>query len=544
MIIYLFISMVPLKAWNKLWEHPTEAGRIRTPVICRNMNNTGLVTASYWVHDSLPTTIEKPRLKFIETDDAGNDVTKKEIQFYYENTGVVPENVVLHQIAQNPFTSGYILFGAAYEPNSFTTTRSFLMHVDTNLDVQGLFFLGDRYQFFDMTITPVTHRIILSGMNNYDQGLTANARNGVIAVFDQTIALMNVYDLSPSAGGTTATVPRFDNAKCVTSWADNSNQEHVAVAGSYTNMFVVGVDTHWVPQLFVCRLNLDSLGALSHNWQRIINDELNQQLIPMDILADTENEKLVVCGINHLAVSGNTPSSCVPLHEGGLVLFNFNGGLFDYQYKLDGALSYPEGLGSFQPIQCAIKDDTSYIVFCTVDRYRLNSTQFNNVFNFGYFEYSLPSSKVIRLSLKAYVGNTSNYASTILNDFYGTYLNDDYTCGSTVRRIKQYHTPHFGIVWKDAQLNSKLACSWVHQPNVINLIRYDLRIISTVTGFTDSIENCDYLADSVESDVASVNIIELGNPWSSALPFNISSPQLRVPDAVIPEQEFCDGEND
>ena len=73
--IAIFSCVTSLKAWNKVWESTgtNEEGTCRSPIICRNLSNDGLVTASYWYCTNLTST-NKFGMKFLETDDVGDSI--------------------------------------------------------------------------------------------------------------------------------------------------------------------------------------------------------------------------------------------------------------------------------------------------------------------------------------------------------------------------------------------------------------------------------------------------------------------------------------
>jgi hypothetical protein len=109
-------------AWNIVWENNTTTGKCRSPVSCRNLNNDGIVTASFWHHTTLSTFNDRFQVKIIETDDNGSEVYKNSNAFYYSSGfSVAVERIELQKILPNPSEDNYLILGFARDPNNTNT---------------------------------------------------------------------------------------------------------------------------------------------------------------------------------------------------------------------------------------------------------------------------------------------------------------------------------------------------------------------------------------------------------------------------------------
>lgn len=536
MIIYLFISIVPLKAWNRFWQDSAEIGTVRAPVICRNLDDNGFVSAAWWYHVNVTTAIERPRVKFLKVDDNGGEITKTEKQFYYGNTNNIVEHATLQKILPNPSEEGYLLLGTAHDPQNYNSARSFVMVLDQNLSVTNTFFFRDTFCFYDMEISPLTHRILLTGMSNPDDGLVCQSRCGVLVVLNQGFSTLSVNQFQQSLIYS-GSIQRYDCIHALTIWTDTNNIEYVAVSGNITEPKSVGPfppPVTYVPVAYVATMQLNSSGTITHQWyNKLVTDEA-QQFIPADLIVDAENDLITVVG-NISETQYNLVYSTVwSMHMDGS----------DHKLiSMEGTPSTPFGVHQLHPYQIFNLYNGQYAITGWVPDY-YTGTDHDGYYNFYYIKFDILNDNYE--DIHVLLGGASNYLGTIPDGFQGTILNASYPHGGSTNYITVFHVPFFSTIWKDNNDSVQLAFAWIHLPNSSNNLEQAWRIKTTVSGTGDSQEdpeNCQFKTDAAIIKSESPEHQSEQNPWSG-ISMTLPSVNMRAPFNYLPLPINCEGYHD
>ena len=171
MILFLNLLLVsPLGAWNRVWEDVTRPGTARSPVACRNLSNDGTVSATFVFHRQYGLFNEDSRIKFIEVDDAGNEVVKTQLQLF-PDPGMPLDwsnRIELLRILPWPEEDAYLLMGSVHDPNNYNViVGTFLAKLDNVLNTTGgvldcKIFPNPDYSYWDFGISPITNRIVIT----------------------------------------------------------------------------------------------------------------------------------------------------------------------------------------------------------------------------------------------------------------------------------------------------------------------------------------------------------------------------------------------
>jgi len=154
-IIGLFGSSNLLSAWNVLYSSTTSPGKGNCQNICRNISDTGSLTASVWIENGASPIVSM--IRFLEVDDNGDIIKQNVVKLQFPMGSTAVKRIEIHRLLINQDSLSYILFGTAHNPNpNFPSIRSFLMKVDVMLNVVQVQFLDEFFDYYDFTITPVT----------------------------------------------------------------------------------------------------------------------------------------------------------------------------------------------------------------------------------------------------------------------------------------------------------------------------------------------------------------------------------------------------
>ena len=510
-ILCFLFTVQPVMAWNILWDDASHNGRIHSPVICRNLNNNGTVSASFWVHPGF-TGDDKFQVKFIETNDSGAEIAQFRRGVYYKTAGITKQ-IQLHRILPNPSENGYLLLGTAHNPTSGSRlVNSFIISVSSNLNPQSVFFLDSLHQYFDFAISPVSNKIILCGLNKLETGLNCSSRKGVITVLDQSFTCLSINELVqsfPSAG----IIPRFDNVKCMKSWYESGSQkEYIGVAGVITEDSIItpaggGPTTFYIPKTFGAKLELNGNGTVTHSWFSLLDKGGADQFIPTDILIDKNEgmDKMIIIG--NLPLTGiNTCPSIWGLELGtGASVYLLN--------SFEGIpLSGDPGVMHLSIYDINLLSNGNYRILGWAFDYRVAGgvNPIDSGYNFYYFDFN-PSTRQLATDLIYLIGRTKTYLWTLPTGMIS--INTDttywfYTSSYTNVKIIAYFSPHAMISWVDGEYNDQSTVSWINIGSSNTGVQ-QLRLKCTLTGVGDdgqSPASCIY-----QSNIKSYEDVSLAN---------------------------------
>lgn len=506
--IAILSCVTSLKAWNKVWESTgtNEEGTCRSPIICRNLTNDGIVTASYWLCPNL-TSFNKYEMKFLETDDNGNDVNRSEHYFEYGNSSPAPFNnyvqrFELHRIIADGANDRYLVLATAHNPANVSMVSSYIIELDNALAFVSVHLLSGYYQYWDMAIAPLSGDIITCGFNSSNLGLTCSTRVAVIMVMNSSFTAQNTYEFPasvPSAGN----VPRFDNAKCLKIWDDGTN-EYVAVAGNLTAEINRMPGLEYYPKVFMARFTLSS-GALTQTWMKQLDASTTEQMIPADLLIDVNEELITTVG---------SSSTDLSAEEARIWQVDFSGnGVLEGTWEGIG-ITYPYTfkVHNVRPYSIAILNNGNYRITGWADNYYFTSPGVSNRYNFFSVDFD-PVNQTFG-DIDVYLGNSNGYSTIFGTGFYAVDAQLSYYYNSTTCYLASYHTPQFHVTWYDGE-NQQSAWAWPQIPNPsTNNNQHQLRIRCTIAGTGDG-SNCDAFAS--ETDISLNTNPNTSNPgnWGS-----------------------------
>jgi len=549
MIVY-FISFSGnnAKAWNKVWEHSTEHGIVRSPVSCRTLNNDGIVTASFWVHPGIVNNNDKPRMKFIEVDDNGAGVYLTEKNFDWGIQGAVGR-IELHKIIPNPSEENYLLLGTAHNPSNLNQVSSFIAVLDNAVNVTSIYTLP-TYQYWDIAVSPYNNFIVLCGFNKADTLLGCWSRKSILTVFDQTFSCMCVKSMTSQVG--VGNCNRFDIAKCLTTWYDaNEEKEYVAVAGNTTWDSAFGGLYSWgpvsikTPKTYVALSELSNSGILTMNWIRWLdywNREYNQ-MIPTDIMIDESNSRLNIVGTNAEGTSiGLNFSSIWSLGTNGNPIFNsqFEGNPSSLLYTHDLFVQ-----------QITLKATGKYLLSGWSPEYYYTGGIVDGKYN--YFVAEFDTSDNTAGNIYNFIGKTSTYAGVNPSGYYGVNANINYVIwagvpvpGFQTVKINQFHDYTSLVSWRDDNNDDQFAFSWLNFKSTSVPYEEQLRIKSSVSGGSDNDDYCYGIQHEWGLNGGTPRQqTPPGNPnWDTESNINTVIVSLRSPAARIPSSQDCDGDYD
>ncbi len=113
-LLFNLLLISSLSAWNRVWENTTRPGAVRSPVACRNLSGSGTVTASFVHHYFVSGFSPTSNIKFIEVDDAGNEVIKSEMELWLGGTR--SDRIELLRIVPWSQEDAYLLMGSVHDP--------------------------------------------------------------------------------------------------------------------------------------------------------------------------------------------------------------------------------------------------------------------------------------------------------------------------------------------------------------------------------------------------------------------------------------------
>lgn len=506
-VILALLGVAPLNSsfgWNKLWEHPTKNDLINTPVICRNLNNDGQVTAIFWSEIATGGTPSDPRIKILETDDNGNEVFENQTRFNWATTSNPFARVELHKIIKNPSEDGYLILGTVHNPSpNSPLVNTFVVVLDNTTAVTNVYFIEGLYHYWDIAVSELgSPKVILSGFNFPQSGLDTTTREAVVSVFDQTFAELSTYSMGVPFG-TAGNINRFDVAKCLEIY-NNGIDEWVVVAGQRT--VDIGSSTpNYVPRQFVSKLELNSTGTLTHDWTRFLTTSNYSEALPSDILVNQNANEIVVLS----NLPSNSPAQIC------LLSLDFFGNIID----LDGAsggIFTPFG-DKFSGHKLFLLNNGNYKISGAFTIYNIffpsfpNTITINNSYNFFELDYNITTHSFITNSQKIYLGQTVGYSGLWGTGYYGNYSNFAYQSGTITRNMGQYLIPSSATHWIDANNNDHICWSWINLPNSPN---HQLRLKSTVVGLSDEPTYCDYILCDFQDNSPSQTQDTPPNPWS------------------------------
>jgi len=507
LLFAIFTSISSLQAWNKVWETTgtNNDGTCRSPVICRNLTNDGIVTASYWFCNNL-TSFNKYQLKFLETDDNGNAQNNSEHYFEYGNSSPVAFNnyvqrFEMHRIIPDVDNDRYLLLATAHNPNNVNLVSSYIIELDNSLTFVSVHLLSGYYQYWDMAIAPLSGDIVTCGFNNSNLGLTCTTRVAVVMVMNSTFTAQNTYEF-PASLPLAGNIPRFDNAKCIKIW-DDGVDEFVAVAGNLTAEINRMPGLEYYPKVFMARFALSS-GALTQTWMKQLDASITEQMIPADILVDQNQELITTVG---------SSSKDLNAEEARIWQVDFSGiGILEGAWEGAGInFPYTFKVHNIRPYSIALLNNGNYRITGWAENYYFSTTLLDK-YNFFSVDFD-PVNQTFN-DINVYLGNTSNYYGIFGNGFYAVDAQLSYTYNSATCYLASYHTPQFHLTWFDGS-NQQSAWSWVNIPNPsVNLNRHELRIKSTISGVGDG-SNCDaFISETSIGLNTNPNTSNPGN-WSS-----------------------------
>ena len=182
-IIGLFGSSNLLSAWNVLYSSTSSPGKGSCQNICRNLGDTGSLTASVWIENGTSPLLSKIHL--IEVDDRGDVIAQNTVKLTFPVVSMDVKRIEIHRLLINQDTNSYILFGTAHNPvSTVPSIRSFLMKIDKSLNVVQVQFLDEYFDYYDFAITPNSGQFICVGTIGIFDRLKAPNRRAVITTLN------------------------------------------------------------------------------------------------------------------------------------------------------------------------------------------------------------------------------------------------------------------------------------------------------------------------------------------------------------------------
>lgn len=527
--VILFVNLMllsPLNAWNRVWENPSRPGTLRSPVACRNLSSTGTVTASFVHHYSVSGFSPTSNIKFIEVDDAGNEVIKSEMELWLG--GARSERIELLRIVPWTQENAYLLMGAVHDPyNNNVIVGTFLAKINNVLNTAGgildcKMFPNPDYSYWDFGISPISNRVVLVGSYQNDLNFITTNRQAVITVLDNTLTTVSHYGYANTVPGTNPD-NRFDAVKCIEITKNSSNVEYVNVAGNFSQL----INGNYTPHLFVSRFQLTAGGLLNPQWiQRLYTSELSQ-MMPADIICSEGDEYIFVTG-------GISPN--IGINEATYWQLTTTG-LGQQCGQFEGIPVNPLGMHEMRPYQVERLENGKLKICGWAPDYFQGSLLFNK---YNYFEIDYNPINFTFADLRLHLGFTDGYSALFGTGFFSVETQWPYYYNGNMIAYG-YHAPRFFTTWfaNDVQETS---WTWPNMSNVapINPLRHEIRIQCTIAGIGDG-GNCD--AFEIESNYSGSSPEQSIGPsisiWNNIYPIFLINQE---PNNLKPDPQSCDGD--
>lgn len=470
--------------------------------MCRNLGEDGLVTA---VFEFRNTGTIQSSINLVETDLNGNIVNQLRVRL--AASGADLERMELMKIQPWPQENAYLILGAAHQPGSPGVAGSFLLKIDATLTnpIQEELFPMPLVMFWDMDISPLTSRVILSGMKQDSMAPMNTNRQAFIPVLDNTLAPLSAYEYAATALPVGSLQDRFDNFKAVDITVSGAN-EYVNVAGNISRWDA----GNYVPAAMCGRFQLNPGGTLTPLWYRSLVNTPIDQFIVSDLETDEENNITFITGCLSPNIGINEASYwTVDLAGNGLNYGQFEG--------------IVPPVHEVRPYQVEKMENGDFKIAGWSYDYLPSTPPQVNKYNFFEITYNPGLNQFANLII--YPGLTDGLPTMYGTGMLGINAQWTYTYTPNTMQIYAYHCPRFFVTWWDGE-SQQTAFVWHNKKNQIpppiNPVWQQLRIVSTSGSGTV----CDLWQPPIHSGG--------GEPGHVALPSPVSVNPFMTAELTLP----------
>ncbi len=484
-IIGLFGSSNLLSAWNVLYSSNNNPGKGNSQNICRNLCDTGSLTASVWIENGVSPVVSK--IQFIEVDDRGDIIAQNTVKLTFPVVSIDVQRLEIHRLLVNQDSLSYVLFGTAHNPTvTFPSTRSFLMKIDANLNVVQVKYLDEFFDYYDFTITPVTGQFVCVGTIGIFDRLKAPTRRGVITTLDNNFSCQGI-NLMPQSFPLAGNISRFDNVKVVRAYYEAQlNREVLFISGHTTRDLIAGSDTFYFPQIFASKIEIGGTGNLTHVWFSKVDTKTIglynlDEVTPCDLIFDKFRNQVAI--INSSAAKGTSGF----LHAHLCILEATNGNPIRFHtYEGPGTVANQISAHMVFGQTIQLKSSGKYCINGWADNYIDNLGPQYYKYNFYQVDYD-PQTATFD-SMRLVLGKSSGYLNSQFFDFYGIFTDTGYDIGAGMDSMGVYFTPHSMVVYEDSNNVDQEVVVWISTGNNSN--NHEMRIWSSSFGQGDEGQIC------------------------------------------------------
>jgi hypothetical protein len=506
-IIGLFGSSNLLSAWNVLYSSTSIPGKGSSQNICRNLRDTGSLTASVWVENGASPIVSKIHL--IEVDDRGDIIAQNTVKLTFPVVSMDVKRIEIHRLLINQDSNSYILFGTAHNPvSTFPSTRSFLMKIDNSLNVVQVQFLDEYFDYYDFAITPRSGQFVCVGTIGIFDRLKSTGRRAVITTLNSNFICQGL-NLLPQSFPLSGNISRFDNIKVVKAYYDRiNNKEILFIAGHTTVDYISGLDTFYFPQLFSSKIEIGGTGNLTHVWfsnvdTKSIGMPRLDEVTPCDLIYDESRNQIAIINSNADKGTGGFLKAHLCLLEatnGNTVAF--------YTYEGPSTVANKISVHTVFGQTIQLKSSGKYCINGWADNYIFNGPQYGK---YNFYQVDFDPQTSFFDSMHLIVGRSSSYLSSQVKDFYGIFTDTGYNRGTGFDSLGPYYTSHSMIVYKDSNNIDQEVVAWMSTG--LNNNNHELRIWSSKFGQGDEGPVClgSYLL--VNSAYSPFNVIQKTIVW-------------------------------
>jgi hypothetical protein len=425
------------------------------------LSEDGLVSAVFELQNTQPI---QACINLIETDFNGSILNQTRISLQSTYRGPNLLRMELMKIQPWPQENAYLILGAAHQNGNPEVAGSFLLMVDASLSTalkQELFPMP-LVLFWDMDITPISNRVVLSGMKHDSIAPINTNRQAFIQVLDSGLNPISAYEYAPTALPVGSMQNRFDNFKAVDISVSETN-EYINVAGNISRLN----SGNYVPAAISGRFLMNTVGTLTPLWFRSLVNTPIDQFVVSDLKTDEVNNITVITGCLSPTIGINEATFWT--------LDNAGNGITYGQFEAN-----PPPNHELRPYQIEKLGNGHFkVAGWSYDSVPSTPPQINK---YNFFEISYNPVLNLFYNLRVYPGLTDGLPTMYGTGMLGVNTQWSYYNGPNKVYIVSYHCPRFFTTWWDGEAQ-QTAFAWQNKKNLlpppINPLWQQLRIVST-----------------------------------------------------------------
>ncbi len=489
---FYFIQVMKAQGWNNLYQSATYEHQLRSPVICRNLAEDGLVSAVFELQNTIKS---EYCVNFVETDLNGNVTNQLRISLSTLFSSLNIERMELMKIQPWPQENAYLVLGVAHQNGNPGIAGNFLLKIDALLStsLQQDLFPMPLVLFWDMDISPLSNRVVLTGMKHDSIAPLNTNRQAFIQVLDNSLSPLSAYEYAATALPVGSLQNRFDNFKAV-DFTVSGTTEYVNVAGNISRLSA----GNYVPAAMCGRFQMNGTGTLTPLWFRSLVNTPIDQFIVSDLETDEENNITVITGCLSPTIGINEASYWT--------LDNAGNGITYGQFEAN-----PPPNHELRPYQIEKMENGHFkVAGWSCDSVPSTPPQINK---YNFFEISYDPALNLFYNLRVYPGLTDGLPTMYGTGMLGINTQWAYVNAPSTVYIVAYHCPRFFATWWDGKAQ-QTAFVWHNKKNLIpppiNPVWQQLRIVST----TGSGTLCNIWQTGSACDGQEPGYLILPNPYS------------------------------